>query len=140
MPDRFDIQRKIDSAGSRLAGAARERLEDERERERQRRARLVKLSAGYYFDPVEKELLKKQGSQIGFVRHDRRHERLMKATQAEAEARAFRMVLGGMYWDEKAKKLYRKSGKNFVLYSPDRRKGGAKAPQSGERRKSRPHA
>jgi hypothetical protein len=125
----------MDSAATRMAGAARERLEEEREKERARRERLVKLSSGYYFDPLEKALLRKQGSQFGFVRHDRRYERTLKASQAEAEAKGFRMVIGGLFWDEKAKKLYRKSGKNYVLFSPDRRK--ARSSVAVERRKGR---
>jgi hypothetical protein len=137
MPDRFDIQRKMDGAAERMLSASRDRLDEERERERARKARLVKLSSGYYFDPLEKALLKKAGSQFGFVRHDRRHERLVKATQEEAEAKGFRMVTGGMFWDEKAKKLYRKVGKNYVLFSPDRRKSGLGRSGADDRRKGR---
>ena len=142
MSDRFDIQRKMDNAGEEPVNEARQRLDDEREDERARKARLVRLTSGYYYDPVEKALLRKEGSQFGFVRHDRRHEREMKATQAEAEARGFRMVAGGLFWDEKLKKLYRKSGRNFVLYTGDRRKAKAtdrrkKRPGGKERRKPR---
>jgi hypothetical protein len=132
MTDRFDIQRRLDNAGNEPVNEARRLLEEEREAERARKARLVRLTSGYYYDPVEKALLRKEGSQFGFVRHDRRHERELKATQAEAEARGFRMVAGGLFWDEKLKKLYRKSGRNFVLYTGDRRK--SKGP---DRRKKR---
>ena len=135
MPDRFDIQREWEGEGERLAESARERLDDEKERERERIARLIKLGPGYYFDPAEKALLRRVGGQFGFVRHDRRHDREVKATQAEAEARGFRMVAGGFFWDVKAKKLYRKSGSHFVLYSPDRRKIAGRRSTAQERRK-----
>ena len=122
MTDRFDIQRDWDEEGDRILQSARERLEEEKDRERARNARLIRLSPGYYFDPVDKALMKKAGGQFGFIRHDRRRARELKATQAEAEARGFRMVSGGLFWDIKAKKLYRKSGSNYLLYTSDRRK------------------
>jgi hypothetical protein len=134
MMDRFDIQRDWDTEGERIAEDARIGLEEERERERARVARLIKLSPGYYFDPLEKALLKKAGGQFGFIRHDRRHEREVKANQAQAEARGFRLVAGGLYWDLKAKKLYRKSGANYLLYTSDRRKAPPKSRPDKERR------
>lgn len=137
MSDRFDIQRKLDNAGDEILSRSRARLEDDKEREKARRARLINLGASYYFDPLEKALLRKEGSQYGFVHHDRRHERAVKASQAEAEAKGFRMVAGGLFWDEKAKKLYRKSGKNYLLYTGDRRKTAARKAGEPERRRSR---
>jgi hypothetical protein len=137
MSDRFDIQRKWDNEAAVIERGARASLDDQREAERARRKRLIRLSSGYYFDPLEKALLKKEGSQFGFVRHDRRFERTQKASQAEAEARGFRMVLGGLFWDLKGKKLYRKSGKNYVLYSGDRRNKSGKNPAGEERRRAR---
>ena len=136
MLDRFDIQRDWDSQGSQLSDTARGRLEEEREHQRARQARLIKLGPGYYFDPLEKALLKKSGAQFGFVHHDRRHDREVKASQAQAEARGFRMIAGGFFWDPKAKKIYRKSGAHFLLYSSDRRTGAAKPEKSRERRKA----
>jgi hypothetical protein len=139
MTDRFDIQRGMDNAGEAVAASARERLEAERERERARVKRLVRLSAVYYFDPVEKMVLVKNGSRYTFVRHDRRKGagKAARKTQVQAEESQFRMITGGLFWDEKAKRLYRKSGKHYVLYSPDRRKIGGSSPMGKERRSKR---
>lgn len=136
MTDRFDFQRGLDDAADGAAMTARERLESERENERAREKRLIKLSVGYYFDPVEKAVLRKVGSRFIFIRHDRRKKgsREDRKTLAQAEARQFRMIAGGLFWDEKGRKLYRKSGQHFVLYSPDRRKAGSKNPVVRERR------
>jgi len=134
MLDRFDIQREWDNQGDRLAEAALDRLEEEREHERARNARLIKLGPAYYFDPQEKVLLKKNGTQFGFVHHDRRHERELKASQAEAESRGFREVAGGFFWDPKAKKLYRRSGDHFLLYTTDRRTQDTGIDKAQERR------
>jgi hypothetical protein len=136
MPDQFDIQREWESAGDRLVDLARERLDQEHEDARARLARLIRLGPGYYFDPLEKTLLKKMGSQLGFVRHDRRYDREQKASQAEAEARGFREVSGGFFWDGKSKKLYRKNGEHFMLYTSDRRKLDTGSNDSEERRKT----
>lgn len=134
MTDRFDIQRQLDNADG--ASSARENLEDERARERAREKRLIKLSVGYYFDPVDKAVLRKVGSRFIFVRHDRRQRD--RKSLAQAEERQFRMLTGGLFWDEKAKKLYRKSGQQFVLFSPDRRKkSGSASPTGTERRAKR---
>jgi hypothetical protein len=135
MSDRFDIQREWDTAGERLVEEALDRVDEDEERLREREARLIKLGPGYYFDPLEKALLKRMGSQLGFVRHDRRHEREVKATKAEAEALGLREVSGGFFWDAKSKKLYRKNGEHFVLYTSDRRKLDEGAVDSEERRK-----
>jgi hypothetical protein len=137
MSDRFDIQRKLENAGDEIVSRTHLNLEKKGELERERRARLIKLGTGYFFDPVEKALLKKEGSQYGFVRHDRRHQRTARASQAEAEARGFRLVAGGLFWDEKAKRLYRKSGGHYLLYTGDRRKAPAKNVGIRDRRKSR---
>ena len=136
MADRFDFQRRLDGAADRVASAARRELDDEREAERARIKRLVKLSVGYYFDPLEKVVLRKSGSRYIFVRHDRRAGGARK-TQAHAELRQFHLITGGLFWDDKAKKLYRKSGQHYVLYSPDRRKMGGANPVGQERRAKR---
>lgn len=132
MADRFDIQRRLQNAGDEAVDRARQRLEAARDAQKLEVARLVKLTAGYFFDPVTKAILKKNGSRYDFLRHDRR--RKDRKTQAEAERLQFRMVTGGMFWDEKSKKLYRKSAGHYVLYSPDRRKAGGKSPTGKERR------
>jgi hypothetical protein len=132
MTDRFDVQRRLDNAGDEAVSRARRGLEAARDAQKLEVARLVKLSVGYYFDPVTKAILKKVGSQYEFLRHDRRKKD--RKSVAEAEKLQFRMVTGGLFWDEKAHKLYRKSGGHFVLYSPDRRKAGGKSPTGKERR------
>ena len=134
MADRFDIQRKLDSAGDESISRARRGLEAARDAQRLEVARLVKLTVGYYFDPVTKAILKKVGSQYEFLRHDRRKKD--RKSVAEAEKLQFRMVTGGLFWDEKSRKIYRKSGSHFVLYSPDRRKAkpAGKSPTGKERR------
>jgi hypothetical protein len=135
MADRFDVQRRMDNAGDDTIERARFELEAARDSQRLEVARLVKLTVGYYFDPVTKAILKKVGSRYEFVRHDRR--RKDRKTQAEAEKLHFQLVSGGLFWDEKAKKIYRKSGAHYLLYSPDRRKKAAGTHQGPERRKSR---
>lgn len=132
MSDRFDIQRRLDNAGDEAEDMARSGLEAARDAQKLEIARLIKLGVGYYFDPVTKAILKKVGSQYEFLRHDRRKKD--RKSQAEAEALQFRMVIGGLFWDEKSKRLYRKSSGHYVLYSPDRRKMGGKSPTGRERR------
>ena len=132
MADRFDVQRKMESSGDEALSRARAGLEAARDAQKLDIARLVKLSVGYYFDPVTKAILRKTGSRYEFLRHDRRKKD--RKSVAEAEKLQFKMVTGGMFWDEKSKKLYRKSGAHFVMYSPDRRKAGGKSPTGSERR------
>jgi hypothetical protein len=131
--DRFDIQRQMDNAGEEATTRARYELEAARDSQRLEVARLVKLTVGYYFDPVTKAILKKVGSQYEFVRHDRRKKD--RKTQSEAERLHFQLVAGGLFWDEKAKKIYRKSGAHYLLYSPDRRKKASGKLPGPERRK-----
>jgi hypothetical protein len=132
MSDRFDVQRSLENAGEEMAELAREGLESAREAQKLEIARLIKLSPGYYFDPVTKAILRKTGSQYQFLRHDRR--RRDRKSQAQAEAAQFRLVTGGLFWDAVSKRLYRKASGHYVLYSPDRRKQGGKSPTGKERR------
>jgi hypothetical protein len=125
----------MDNAGEDTTLRARYELEAARDSQRLEIARLVKLTVGYYFDPVTKAILKKIGSRYEFVRHDRRKKD--RKTQAEAEKLHFQLVSGGLFWDEKAKKIYRKSGAHYLLYSPDRRKKAVGNKLGPERRKSR---
>ena len=136
MADRFDIQRRLDTAAERVASGARRHLDDEREAERARIKRLVRLGVGYYFDPLDKVVLRKSGSRYIFVRHDRRGGTARKS-QAHAELRQFHLITGGLFWDDKAKKLYRKTGQHYVLYSPDRRKMESASHAGQERRAKR---
>lgn len=133
MSDRFDIQRQLDGAGDDAVERARGELEKARDNQRLDIARLIKLSVGYYFDPVTKAILKKVGGRYEFLRHDRRKKD--RKSQAEAELLQFKMISGGLFWDEKSKRLYRKSSGHFVLYSPDRRKSGGASPTGKERRR-----
>ena len=133
MADRFDVQRRMDSAGDDIVNRTRGELQAARDAQRLEIARLVKLTVGHYFDPVTKAILRKNGSTYEFLRHDRRKGE--RKTQAQAEKAHFQLVTGGLFWDEKAKKVYRKSGAHYVLYSPDRRKAAGKAPAGKERRR-----
>lgn len=135
MADRFDIQRKMDSAGDEIIDRTRRGLEAARDAQKLDVARLIKLTVGHYFDPVTKAILRKNGSHYEFLRHDRR--KAERKSQAWAEKAHFQLVTGGLFWDEKAKKVYRKSGAHYLLYSPDRRKIGGKSPTGSERRKKK---
>lgn len=132
MTDRFSIDRQRMEPAEEAVEMARAGRDRARDAQLPAIRRLVKLGAGYYFDPNKKQVLKKTGDTYQFVRHDRR--RGARRTQAEAEERQFRLVMGGLFWDAKDKKLYRKAGEAYVLYSPDRRKRGGKSPSGSERR------
>lgn len=132
MTDRFDVQRRMDNAGSDVVDRTRGELQAARDAQKLDIARLVKLTVGHYFDPVTKAILRKNGSKYEFLRHDRR--RAERKTQAQAEKSHFQLVTGGLFWDEKAKKVYRKSGAHYLLYCPDRRKVSGKGPSGRERR------
>jgi hypothetical protein len=132
MADRFDVQRKMERAGSDVFTRARAGLDRAKEMTREEAARLIKLSVGYYFDPKTKGIYKKSGSAYQFVRHDRRKKARLNAE----EAARFKEVQGGLFWDATEKRLYRKQGDAFILLTKDRRKEPpGKSPTGNERRK-----
>lgn len=98
----------------------------------------IKLSANFYFDPIKKHILKKQGESFTFVRHDRRFSQrpVVKDRRARFEALPVHLkpIAQGLFWDPEGKNVYKKIGGNFVLYSRDRRKVPGESPTGNERR------
>jgi hypothetical protein len=98
----------------------------------------MKLSGNFYFDPVKKHILKKQGASFVFVRHDRRfsHRPVSKDRRDRFDAMPIHLkpMAQGLFWDAENKAVYKKIKENFVLYSKDRRKGGSGSPTGNERR------
>ncbi len=101
----------------------------------------LKLSGSFYFDPIKKHILKKQGSGWAFVMHDRRrgHKPVTKDRRAMFDAMPIHLkpIAQGLFWDSNAKDVYKKIKDNLVLYSKDRRKSHGPSPTGGERRKDR---
>jgi hypothetical protein len=99
----------------------------------------LKLTGNYFFDPVKKQILKKQGSGYVFVLHDRRrsHRPVSQDRRARLEAIPVHLkpIAQNLFWDAEGKYIYKKINGNFVLYSKDRRK--EHQPPAVERRK--PH-
>src|ERR1035441_962280 len=99
----------------------------------------MKLTGSYYFDPVKKHILKKQGGKFSFVLHDRRraHRPVSKDRRSKFESMPIHLqpITHGLYWDSGNKDVYRKMGNNFVLYSKDRRKVHGPSPTGQDRRK-----
>ena len=114
-----------------LVDEARGRLDDARALNSMEVKRLKKLGAGYFWDPIKKQVVKKVGSVFQFVRHDRRG-----AARGAGVQRRFKSVTGGLLWDLVENKLYRKQGEHYILYSPDRRKKRGRSPSGAERRRS----
>jgi hypothetical protein len=98
----------------------------------------LKLTGNFYFDPVHKHILKKQGATYIFVLHDRR--RAQKPVSKDRRARFDAMpihlkpIAQGLFWDAESKNVYKKIGGNFVLYSKDRRKSHGPSPTGSDRR------
>lgn len=101
-------------------------------------ARYLKLTGNYYFDPIRKEILKKQGDQFVLVLHDRRrfNQPVVKDRRSRYESLPIHMkpTAKGLFWDEENKNVYRKIKGNFVLYSKDRRKALSSNPIGLNRR------
>ncbi len=98
----------------------------------------MKLSGNFYFDPVKKHILRKQGATFTFVRHDRRFDQrpVGKDRRARFDAMPIHLkpIAQGLFWDAEGKNVYKKIGGNFVLYSKDRRKVPGSNPAGTERR------
>ena len=103
----------------------------------------IKLSGSFYFDPVKKHILKKQGAGFVFVMHDRRrmHRPVTKDRRAKFEAMPIHLkpVSQGLFWDSENKDVYKKIGGNYVLFSKDRRKSHGASPTGTERRTAHHH-
>ncbi len=100
----------------------------------------IKLSGNFYFDPIKRHILKKQGQNFSFVRHDRRftHRPVTKDRRYKLDAMPIHLkpITQGLFWDAEGKNVYKKIGGNFVLYSKDRRKAFGASPTGAERRQS----
>ncbi len=101
----------------------------------------LKLSGSFYFDPIKKHILKKQGSTWTFVMHDRRRGQkpVTKDRRARFEAMPIHLkpIAQGLFWDSNAKDVYKKIKENLVLYSKDRRKTAGDSHTGTDRRKER---
>jgi hypothetical protein len=101
--------------------------------------RYIKLTGNYYFDPVKKHILKRQGERYSFVLHDRRRANRPVAKDRRGRYEAvpihLKPIAQGLFWDAESKDVYRKVGDNFVLHSKDRRKS-AGGIEGKERRQS----
>ena len=98
----------------------------------------MKLTGNYYFDPVKKTILKKQGGSFTFVLHDRRrgHRPVSKDRRSRMESMPIHLkpMTQSLFWDAEGKNVYKKIGGNYVLYSKDRRKSGGASPTGNDRR------
>ncbi|HEY5039589.1 MAG TPA: hypothetical protein VIJ93_11000 [bacterium] len=98
----------------------------------------LKLTGSFYFDPIHKHILKKQGGTYSFVLHDRRrtHKPVSKDRRSRLEAMPIHLkpIIQGLFWDSENKYVYKKIGGNFVLYSKDRRKSHGPSPTGSDRR------
>src|SRR5579872_5152775 len=98
----------------------------------------LKLTGNYYFDPVKKTILKKQGGSFSFVLHDRRrgHRPVSQDRRSRMEAMPIHLkpMAQNLFWDAEGKNVYKKIGGNYVLYSRDRRKSGGDSPTGKDRR------
>ena len=106
-------------------------------------SRYIKLTGNYYFDPIKRHILKKQGQQYSFVLHDRRrlHRPVTKDRRGRFEEMPLQLVPihHELFWDAEGKNVYRKIKDNFVLYSRDRRKTHNPSPTGVDRRQSGGH-
>jgi hypothetical protein len=86
----------------------------------------VQLTGNFYFDPVNRIILKKLGGSYTVVLHDRR--RLNKSVAVDRRKKEemhptdLKPLGKGLYWDPKSKDLFRKAGDKWVLFTKDRRK------------------
>ena len=115
MVDLFSIQRGRENRRN----MSREELLRDRAARAARIKKFVKLKPGLYYDPVDRVIMRKAGSQYLFLRSDRRNApRLGKEAAEEAQ---FRLIAGGLFWDPAKNAVYKKTGAHYVLYSRDRR-------------------
>ena len=98
----------------------------------------IKLTGSFYFDPIKKQILRRQGQDFTLVLHDRRrsHRPVSKDRRARYDAMPIHLkpLPQGLFWDAEGKNVYKKVGGNYVLYSKDRRKAHGPSPTGAERR------
>jgi hypothetical protein len=101
----------------------------------------VKLTGNYFFDPVQKIILKKQGGRYITVLHDRRRSSrpvpLDRRKKEQLLPGEMKQLGQGLYWDLKSKDIYRKAGGKLVLFTRDRRKNRGPQPVEKDRREPR---
>lgn len=91
--------------------------------------RYMHLKGNIYYDIKDKVIVQHLGNRYVFLRHDRR-TKSASVTEGKREedklTKGFIQVQGTLYFDKNTRQLYRKLGKNMVLYTKDRRKTAAK--------------
>lgn len=100
----------------------------------------IKLTGNFFFDPVQKTIMKKQGDKFTFVLHDRRrvNRPVVKDRRAKFDELPVHLkpIAKGLFWNPESKEVFRRIGNNYVLYSKDRRSGRAPQTHEKERRRS----
>ncbi|HVZ81119.1 MAG TPA: hypothetical protein VHE12_10065 [bacterium] len=100
----------------------------------------IKLQGNFYFDPVQKTIMRKQGDQFILVLHDRRrvNRPVVKDRRAKFDELPVHLkpIAKGLFFNPETKEVFRKIGNNYVLYSKDRRSGRGGGPAGQERRGS----
>ena len=123
MPDQFDIQRKLDHAAEEELDELTEKLVEDKDKARERLGRLIRLDEHHYFDPQDKWVLLKDGSQFKKLSHSPAHLRkALDRIEAQALGQGYMPVKGGLFWNAKTRGLYVKNGGHYVLYTLERRK------------------
>jgi hypothetical protein len=101
-------------------------------------ARYLKLTGDYYFDKVKKLVVRKVGENyIEAIKDKRKINRSVpndRRSRMEAESVQLKSISQGLFWDSMNQQVYRKVGKNFVLYSKDRRYNPGQSPTGQDRR------
>jgi hypothetical protein len=131
----FDIQWERDHAAEAITEEAKAKLEEDKELARERKQRLVPLSGDFYYDPKEKLILKKEGSQFKLLDHERKRVNGTAAqVKNDALEQGYKAVSGGFYWNEKTRQLYVRQGERYVLYALDRRRKAVPKRRKDDRR------
>jgi hypothetical protein len=91
--------------------------------------RYMYLKGNIYYDTKDKVIVQHLGNRYVFIRHDRR-TKAAPVTEGKREedriTKGFIQVQGTLYFDKNTRQLYKKLGKNMVLYTKDRRKAAAR--------------
>ena len=69
MPDQFEVQRQLDHPADEQVESLMEELEEDKDKARLRSQRLIPLDESHYFDPQDKWVLFKDGSQFKKLDH-----------------------------------------------------------------------
>jgi hypothetical protein len=99
--------------------------------------RYMHLKGNIYYDTKDKVIVQSLGNRFVFLRHDRRSKPSSVAQGKREEdklTKGFIQVQGTLYFDKNTRQLYKKLGKNMVLYTKDRRKTTGKVPVDRRKR------